>query len=330
MSIPVILSHCRLTSQPDLSDAPFTEVDYHANDIRVVHQEYLPRGCKSVDFGQNKLAEDGLPFQWPDQIEQIFLYDNLIVHAHGIRWPTSLKVLDLYNNPLISMPRPISDSIEELILSKSDISMIDKLPESLKEFHMTDTRLIRLPVVMPQGLLKAILAENVLSFRGLPGNWGSSLQYLDLAHNKLKTFPIGLPDTLEVLILTHNKIKIIPANLPEQLKQLTVNRNHIRQIEYSRRKHPLELACLENNQLVEKPSQASYWAKVVLDGGNWNETHHQIAAHQIQKFWRVSRIFPRIRAWYKMAKYKEELFIVSLHPDRILKTDDFSKWHFGC
>ena len=183
---------------------------------------------------------------------------------------------------------------------------------------------------MPQGLLKAILAENTLSFRGLPGNWGTSLQYLDLAYNRLKTFPIGLPDTLEVLILTHNQIKLIPENLPEQLKQLNVNHNCIRQIVYGRRKHPLEIVCVENNQLVEKITPGSYWAKLILDGGNWNETHHQVAAHKIQKFWRISRIFPRIRAWYKMAKYKEELFIVSLHPDRILKTDDFSKWHFGC
>jgi Leucine-rich repeat (LRR) protein len=330
MSRPVILSHCRLTSQPDLSEAPFADVDYHSNDIRVVHQEYLPRRCISVDFGQNKLAEDGLPFEWPDHLEKIFLYDNLIVNADGIHWPTRLKHLDFYNNPLTSMPVPLSNSIEDLVLSRTEIESVETLPESLKELHMSQTRLVRLPAIMPQGLLKAILAENVLSFRGLPGNWGISLQYLDLAHNRLKVFPIGLPDTLEVLILTHNQIKMIPENLPEQLKQLNVNHNCIRQIEYRRRTHPIEVVCIENNQLVEKPSPASYWAKFILDGGNWNETRHQIAAGQIQKIWRISRIFPRIRAWYKMAKYKEELFIVSLHPDRILKTDDFSKWHFGC
>lgn len=330
MSSPVILSHCRLTSQPDLSEMSFTEVDYHANDIRVVHQEYLPRACSSVDFGQNKLAEDGLPFEWPDQIETILLYDNVIVSADGIHWPTRLKLLDFYNNPLFSIPTPLSNSIEELILSRSEIQSIDTLPESLKELHMSQTRLVRLPAIMPQGLRKAILAENALRFRGLPGNWGMSLQYLDLAHNRLKTFPIGLPDTLEVLILNHNQIKLIPENLPEQLKQLNVNHNCIRQIEYVRRKYPMQVVCLENNQLVEKPSQPSYWAKVILDGKNWNETDHQIAATQIQKFWRISRIFPRIRAWYKMAKYKEELFIVSLHPDRIRMTDDFSNWHFGC
>lgn len=330
MNRPVFLSHCRLTSQPDLSDAPFTELDYHANDIRVLYEEYLPRHCTSVDFGQNAIADDGLPLEWPDQIKTILLYDNTIVTADGIHWPTHLTHLDLYNNPLLSMPTPLPNSIETLILSRSTIESIDTLPDSLQELHCTQARVRRLPAIMPQGLRKAILAENTLGSRGLPGHWGLSLHYLDLAHNRLKTFPIGLPDTLEVLILSHNQIKQIPETLPEQLKQLILPKNCIRQINYTRRNRPLELVCLEQNQLVEKLSPGSWWATRILDGGNWNETHHHIAAAQIQKVWRISRIFPRIRAWYKMAQYKEELFIVSLHPDRIRMTDDFSNWHFGC
>lgn len=330
MNKVAILSHCRLGSQPDLSETSFTEVDYHANDIRVIREEYLPRACRSVDFGQNKIAEDGLPFEWPDQLDEIYLYKNNLVSADGIHWPTRLKKLDLYDNPLLTIPAPLSSSIEELILSKTDIQTIDAFPENLKEVYMTETKLRRLPAQMPDGIVKVILAENFLSFRGLPGNWGSCLLHLDLAHNRLKGFPIGLPDTLEVLILTYNQIEMIPENLPENLKQLHVNDNCIRQIEYTRRKNPLEIVCVENNQLVEKPSAESRWAKLVLDRHNWNETAHQIAARQIQKVWKVSRIFPRIRAWYKMAKYRQELYMIALHPDRILKTDDFSKWHFGC
>ena len=325
-----ILSHCRLGSQPDLSETSIEELDFHANNIRVIHEEYLPRSCKSVDFGENNIAEDGLPFEWPDQIEKIFLYENSIYSADGIHWPSHLKYLDFYSNPLSEVPTPLPNSVEELILSKTNIKTIEKFPENLKELYMTQTNLFRLPACMPQTLLKAVFAENFLSLRGLPGNWGSCLQHLDLAHNRLTSFPTGLPDTLEVLILNHNQIQTIPETLPETLKQLNIANNRVQHIHYKRRAHPIDVVMIQNNQLVEKPSANSQWAKVVLDDKNWNNTSHQISARLIQKHWRISRIFPRIRAWFKMAKYREELFMVSLHPDRILKTDDFSRWHFGC
>lgn len=325
-----LLNHCRLFTQPDLHETAFDQLDLHANHIRVIHDEYIPRQCKQINFGENKIAEDGLPFEWPDQIESIFLYDNMIVSADGIHWPSHLKSLDLYKNPLYSMPSPLPETLEELIIAKTEIQTIEKFPENLKIVDAAQSRLYKLPARMPNVLIKAILAENFLSYRGLPGCWGTQLQYLDLTGNRLKSFPTGLPDTLEVLLLNKNQLTLIPEVLPENLKQLNVSHNSIRHIEYTRRKNPIEIVCLENNQLIEKPSSESRWAKVVMDGKNWNETIHQISARQIQKKWRIYRMFPRIRTWKKMAKLRMELYMIALHPDRILQTDDFSKWHHGC
>lgn len=330
MSKTVILSHCRLDTHPDLIDTRFEEINLHANKINVIHEEYIPPTCKYIDFSENELRDDGIPIEWPNQLETILLHTNMIAMADGIHWPTQLKILDLYNNPLYCVPSPLPDSIEELTLSSTNIKEItNPLPENLKSLYMTRTYLRSTSINLPSGLLNVYMAENFLSNKGLPRSWGASLEILDLANNQLKTVPNGLPNTLKVLILNHNQIETLPLlKIPSSVKQLSINGNKIRNIEYAERENPINLVSLVNNQLTE--TKTTEWATIILDKYNWNTNYHHTMARRIQKYWKASRIFSRLRTWLKNSKYKQELYAVSLHPDRILKTDNFSHWHFGC
>lgn len=329
------LSHSSLEYMPDLSQTNHDSIVLENNDIHILFSEYLSPRVKTLRVGSNRISSDGLPNDWPPQLEEVSLDYNYIQDTDGIVWPESLKKLNLNGNPLKYWPR-LPNELKELSLTRTDIQMVDPLPAGLKHFFARSAKIHHLPTSLPDGLEILMLSNNFLRSSRLPQDWGSNLQQLNLSKNSLTVFPKGLPNTIKLLVLDDNKINKIPTSLPANLEILLIRRNKVQKIEIEERAKPIGWVSLDDNELTEsvrdyQQKTRTHWANSVTENYNWNQEAHQKAASVIRKKWRSYKLRTRLRTWRKTSQVKSELQQVSMHPSRAGRFENISsEWGWGC
>ena len=328
------LDNLQLSFLPDLSSQTVEELSVDSNYLRVIPEEFLPRGLKVLRVCFNRIQSDGLPIIFPDSIEKLSLAKNYITDFREVQqMPSNLKFLNLNYNPLSSLQNiSSSDSIEVLCTIKTDLEIIYLLPRRLQELHSEKCYISMIPNRLPSTLRILNLNYNRLNYAGLPGYWGDSLVELHLANNKIGKFPRNLPPTIKMINLDNNKLTEVPSNLNAmfpKIQILSLRRNKLRSLPVEYRNHPIVFVDVSDNELIESLNETNRqinerWAIGILEEKNWNQSHHQKNAFLIQKNWRVSRIQARIRNWKRTRVIKEELFCVSMMPERVWQTDVIS------
>jgi Leucine-rich repeat (LRR) protein len=334
----IYLDACDLSSQPDFSQVRAGCLTLAENSIHSVSDELLPRDVQLVDFSYNYIHDDGLPFQWPGTVEELYLTHNSICnYDDDTQWPAHLKVLCVSKNPLQKVPSALPESLEKLYVDRTHLRHIQTLPSNLKLLSVESSYLRSLPKELPHGLEKLFAERNFLHSTLLPRHWGFCLQILDLEKNKLTEFPKNLPSTLRVLRLNDNDITHIPSDLPESLLYLTIANNKVRCVDISKRKKPIEFVYLTNNQLTqsvqtEQEQKHIQWGTSIIEVSNWTNDSYRACAKTIQTNFRNFRLKKILRTWRKLAYVKQELQASAMHPSRAGHFENVSpEWgRWGC
>lgn len=318
------LSLASLSTQPNLSAFVIEDLNLSNNHLDLVDDRLFPRGLKRLDLSKNGLSSGDLPEALPPTLEVLNLSNNRFTTMKQIQeFPPNLKVLDVQSTSLQSLEGFQCDSLEELHLSNTPMKIAQNLPRSLKHLKADYSGIRMLPNRLPPHLETLQINSSFLHNAGLPIYWGTALHTLSLRDNQIKKFPKYLPDTLRVLNLIENQLEEVPAQLPAHLQVLLLKRNNIRKITLSNRQFPIRIVVLSDNQLTLQVNNPR-WAVHVEQDKNWNLPLHEAKANQIQKVWRRYRMRNRLRTWYRKSKIQEELYIVSMMPDRIWQVDTLS------
>jgi len=322
------LSATDLEVQPDFQNFFFESLNLSHNRLTSLNADAFPRGLKHLDLGGNMLWSDSLPNMFPDTLEVLNLRKNPFSTLREIQmYPSHLKQLHLHQTNLDTLEGFDCDSIERLLLHHTNLKILMNLPRRLLHLEAYSCRIRLLPNRLPTNLRILDVSRNDIRFAGLPRYWGESLEELYLSENNLERFPIHLPDSLRILHLSMNKLTEIPETLPHHLEILCVNDNQLRKLPLKTRSKPLRFVNVSRNQLTQNVFDENIrlrWAVVLQDDDNWNEWPHKRSAPKIQKRWRLYRMKKRLRAWRRVANYKDELFQVSMMPERVWQIDDLS------
>jgi len=311
------LGNCGLNFQPDLTSHVLRELYLNTNRLTTICDQALPRGLEVLHVEENRIHSDGIPIVWPDTIKEIYLQKNHIQETDGIHWPQNLVILNLSCNPLMYCPSILPNSTEKLNLDYTLIRRIDTLPTYLKELRINESKLRRLPHVLPNDLEILEAKYNSLSYKSLPSSWGNSLRYLNLTYNRLTQFPTNLPDSLEHLVLSQNQITLVPATLPPNLKTLILAKNNIRKVVTTYRAKLIQLVILTDNQITESIERTqNHWAITIDEIDNWNHEDHHGAVQVIQKAWKRMKFRTGIFTLIKTQRLREELLATAMHPSR--------------
>lgn len=321
---------------PDFSGTVYTGLNLNHNHLHSLCEDFIPRTCKVVLAGHNNLTADGLPTEWPEQVETISLDANSIRDTEETSWPVGLTALNLDGNPLQVWPNRLPDSLTSLNVSHTNIQKVDPLPRQLKRLEANSSKVKQLPTSLPDSLEFLFLYNNLLRNSRLPFAWGENLKILDLTRNALTKFPEHLPDSLETLYLDENKITEIPARLPTNLVTLVLESNLVRKITLEPRRKPLQVFSVANNQLTVSVRQLQRekgidFALTIREIDNWYDPVFDESVKKIQKAWKVYRMKKPLKAFLKTSRVKGELQQVSMHPCRAGRFENISsEWGWGC
>lgn len=319
---------------PDLSSTTKDELHFNDNLIRILPEEFLPRGLKVLDVKYNSIGSDGLPAVFPNTIERLELDGNRIRDFRDVeQFPPNLRYLSVTDNPIYSLDDIYSIlNLETLNVGRTNVETISLLPKAL--MHLLASKCFRLrmlPNRFPPTLRIAILNDCSLRYASLPGYWGS-VEEVNLANNEIERFPRNLPTTLKVLNLKGNKIRELPDDFNQKFPILEVcmlNSNKLRKIPVHPRLRKLVFIDVCNNELIYSVEDQNRlidqrWAFTISEDGNWTEPIHRSMASRIQKNWRISNTKRRLRTWKRTRGIKDELMCVSMMPERVWQTDVIS------
>jgi Leucine-rich repeat (LRR) protein len=317
---------------PDLSNQTHEEVSAIENFLRVIPEDFLPRGIQRLILDLNYISSDGLPVVFPDTLQELSLNSNTITDFRDVdHFPTNLKKLSIQKNPLVSFVNLCIDSLEELNVKKTHLDTISLLPPLLQRLDASFNYLMMLPNRFPTSIRVIHLEHNCLRYASLPGYWGTALEELHLANNKIEQFPRNLPPTLTILNLSQNRMSKMPPSLQgfPNLKVLSLANNKLRSVSIEIRRNPIAVVNVANNELTVSLQEQNRdiefrWAKVILEEKNWTSRVYDKAAGVIQKNWRISSIQRRLRTWKRTQVVREELMCVSMMPERVWQTDSLS------
>lgn len=322
------LSATDLEVQPDFQNFFFDSLNLSHNRLTSLNIDAFPRGLKHLDLGGNMLYSDSLPNTFPDSLESLDLRKNPFSTLREIiEFPSQLKQLNLHQTNLDTLEGFDCDSVERLKLYRTHLKILMNLPRRLLHLEAYSSRIRLLPNRLPSNLRVLDVSRNEIQFAGLPRHWGESLQELYLSENAIERFPLHLPDSLRILHLSANKLTEIPDKLPHHLEILCLNDNQLRKLPMTSRVKPLRFVNVSRNQLtgdVFNENLRVRWAVVFQEDDNWNEFPHKRSVPKIQKKWRLYRMQKRLRTWLRISKIKEELFQVSMMPERVWQTDVIS------
>jgi Leucine-rich repeat (LRR) protein len=318
------ISSASLITFPEMHRHSYKRVDASWNHIRSLWDEDLPQEIEELILEGNHITSDGFLPAWPNTIRKLNLSNNRITDLNFImHWPTSLRVLNLsYNNigNLLNcslFPR----SLEELDISFTEVTHIPEFPPNLKVFLSVSTPLQKLPSKCPDSLIK-FSVSHARTLRGIPSNWGNSLEVLELHNVRLRCFPRNLPPTLIHLNLSRNFIdKFCPReNFPRSLELLHIGDNRIMELPKWLSLFPRLRYTIQNNLLVEIPTTPNCLiASPQLIGFKYMD-----AAQRIQRKWRKYKMTSPFRVWYRVSRLKEELLALAMCPERAGKFEDVS------
>ena len=325
------LSETGLDILPDLSQQTIKSLNLSWNNICVLYDNHLPIGIEELNLEGNSINSDGLLQDWPRSLHTINLSRNNYYSLDEVFfWPASLRVLNLSRTNLGKLDcSRLPVSLEELDISHTFVQILATFPVSLKKFQAAYTEIKSLPFRCPDSLEEFIFTRSrqPMRRRMLPSYWGASLKKIDLNSTGIKEIPGNLPETLEDANFSNNLIEEIPSVgiLPRNLKFLHLGKNKIRIIpSWVLKNHQMKFT-IQDNSLTELPQSPN----CLLSHFQWVGEHVTTSVRKIQKFWRIKRIFPRIRTWKRMKTLKSDLLALAMSPERAGRFEDISsEWKY--
>jgi len=299
---------------------PLTDVNLEGN--RLMDLEGLPMSVKRLNVSHNSLLQEGLflPFPSLESLQAKENKINIYDEDDFVMCFPSLKELDLSQNRLRHTGFLRESVLEVLNLSRNRISLITGLPSTLKTLIADTNEISMIQSRLPPLLEVLCLGYNSLRYAGLSLNWPSTLRELHLDHNSIERFPRKLPDSLQVLTLSHNQLTELPLHLPASLRICLLNHNRIRHIPPFR-KH---MVLFEVNENCLTDHFDGSFATHFSAENNWNTSDHHNAQRIICACWKRYVFTLRLRHFQRTHTIREELFILSMNPERWEQIDAIS------
>ncbi|NXP12973.1 NEPN protein, partial [Thinocorus orbignyianus] len=216
---------------------------------------------KSLELYKNQLKQ--IPTFLPSGLEILKLADNSInvLHASDFEGLMKLRVLDIRNNLIATLPPTAFSSLfnlQSLILDGNNIESLSaalKLPR-LKYLSMADNKLnsfphnfftsfqnlqflslsgnflTKVPLDLPKSLLSLKLEKNQLkTIRLRDMKHLENLSEFFLSENQLSSIDgAQLLPNLTTLELSKNQLHSLPPRLPSRLQKLDCSNNHIQKV----------------------------------------------------------------------------------------------------
>jgi len=144
--------------------------------------ERLPSTLNGLMCRGNQIVK--LPKMIPKNIENINAGYNCLTEWKPNQVLTSLETLRLHNNRIrfFDWSSIQQDKLQILDISENQLTVVEKLPESLLEFRIRDNRIGNLPELPPQLEILEVSKNLIQSI----GSFPSTLQVCLMAHNQLK------------------------------------------------------------------------------------------------------------------------------------------------
>lgn len=313
------LPNSGLRELPNISTLNFEEIDIQGNYLHSL--DNLPLLLKSLNGSRNSLINDGIFFPFP-RLEHLNLSRNRInifEDDNFIQCYPSLITLDFSYNCLKYVSFLVESNLESLNISHNRIQLVSGLPLTLKELIADSNEITMIQSKLPPRLVHLDFSYNLLRYAGLPLNWPATLRELHLDKNNIERFPRKLPDSLEVLTLCGNNLKELPSLLPASLSCLLVSSNRIRHIPDYKNHKKFNIFLINDNCLTETPT--NFNALVTNFEQNWHDDKHHSAQRILKKCWKRYVITLRLRHLIRTKKIQEELFMVSMMPERWQQVD---------
>lgn len=316
------LPNSGLHSLPNLSPLNFQDLDIQGNHLQTL--ENLPSSLKSLNGSYNSLINDGIFFPFPTlehlnlSRNRINIYDNDdFIHCYP-----SLITLDMSYNCLKQVSFLRDSRVDTLNVSHNRLQLVSGLPLTLKELIADSNEIAMIQSKLPPEVVLLDVSYNLLRYAGLPLNWPTTLRELHLDKNKIERFPRKLPDSLEVLTLCGNSLTELPTKLPASLSCFVVSSNRIRYLPDYKNHRRFNLFLINDNCLTGAPSHFN--AIVSSFEENWQDELHHSAQRCLRKCWKRYVITLRLRHLFRTKKLQEELFMVSMMPERWQQLDVLS------
>lgn len=313
------LPNSGLPSIPNLSALSYEEIDLQGNHLHSL--DNLPLLLKSFNGSYNSLINDGIFFPFP-RLEHLNLSHNRInifEDDEFLQCFPSLVFLDFSYNCLKQVSFLRESNIEILNVSHNRLQLLEGLPLTLKEILADSNDISMIQSKLPASIERLDVSYNSLRYAGLPLNWPLTLRELHLDKNNIEKFPRKLPDSLEVLTLCGNRLKEIPSRLPANLSCLILSSNSIRYLPDYKNHNRFTIFLIDDNCLTDIPTQFN--AIVTAFEKNWNEQKHHDAQRKLRKCWKRYVVSLRLRHFFRTKKVQDELFMVSMMPERWQQID---------
>lgn len=281
--------------------------------------EGLPLSLEVLNVSNNWLLEDGFLYPFPSLKTLNASRNKLCIRdpeEFTMCYP-SLETLNLSTNCLRNLDFLEESSVQHLIISKNRIPTLCGVPSEVVTLTADECGIAVIQSKLPPRIEKLFLSYNSLRYAGLPLNWPSVLKELHLDNNEIERFPRKLPDSLEILTLNDNKLTSLPPALPSSLHTLLVCNNRIQSLPAFRRK--FKILLLDNNCLTTAPSETV--ARILSYEKNWDESEHHESQRCIRRCWKRMLLKIRLRHLLRTHKLREELFMLSMMPERWMQVD---------
>ena len=308
-----------LRCAPHLSQLPLEEVDLQNNRLRTL--DHLPPTLKTLNVSHNCFINDGIFFPFP-RLEQLNMSDNRITIFEGDEFVAcfpSLLTLDFSRNCLKDIYFLRSSTLQILNVRYNRLQTLAGLPQNLEELYADSCNITMIQSKLPPTLQILDLTYNRLRYAGLPLQWSTGLRELHLDRNEIERFPRKLPESLEVLTMSGNCLTELPMTLPESLTCFIASSNQIRLLPSYTNHKRFTLFLIDDNCLTEVP--VTFPASVFDAGENWAENLHHLAQRSIKQCWKRYLLRLRLRHYKRVSDVKEELFSVSMMPERWEQVD---------
>lgn len=320
------ISSSSLTTFPDIYNSMYKNVDASWNQIRVLWDEELPRNIQELNLEGNSLTSDGLLPVWPNTLRKLNLANNRITDLNFVvNWSTSLRILNLSSNSIgyTLNCQNFPQSLEELDISFTEITQVVEFPPNLKVFTSISTPLQHVPSKCPETLEKFVIMHT-RKLHGIPTRWGNSLKVLELHNVRLREFPRNLPTSLTYLNLSRNFLRTFPFHekFPPNLEFLHLGDNRIMELPSWLSQFPRLRYTIHNNLLVKIPDSSN----CLIASPQLIGIKYTAAASRIQRKWRKYKMRSPFRVWYRVSRVKDELLALAMCPERAGKFEDVSPY----
>lgn len=314
------LPNARLEQIPILSNLHLRTVDLEGNHLH--NLDNLPLSLTSLNVSHNRLIQDGflLPFPSLETLNASHNNINIYDEDEFVLCFPSLKTLNLSYNCLKNTSFSRGSCIEELNVSHNRMTTVTSLPMTLKSLVADTNQITVVQSKLPPSLESIYLGYNFLRYAGLSLNWPTTLRELHLDHNEIERFPRKLPESLEVLSLCSNRIRELPVRLPASLRVALFSSNRIQHLpSYTKR---MAIFLIDDNCITN--TLHGDIATVFSAEQNWNTPEYHKAQQTIKRCWKRYVLTLRLRHFKRTTFLRDELFMVSMMPERWQQIDSLS------